>query len=70
MRIIPEEETNMSVRFLLADGYNKDGVLKKNIIHEQMEEFMNPIAMLSRYSMMSFMKTMASRILKPLNIRK
>ena len=55
---------------LLAEGYNKGGVLKKIVANEQMEEFIDPMSMLSHYSMMSFMKTMTRRMLKPLVTKK
>lgn len=51
---------------LLAEGYNKDGVLKKIIKEENMGEFILPIKMLRRYSLSDYFSTMSRRVLKPM----
>lgn len=51
---------------LIGDGYNRNGVLKRMILNEHMQEFINPLIMFSRYPTIDYIKTMARRIIKPI----
>ena len=51
---------------LIAEGYNRNGVLNRMILNENMQEFINPLIMFSRYPSINYIKTMARRIIKPI----
>ena len=51
---------------LIAEGYNRNGVFKRMIQNENMQEFINPLIMFSHYPTIDYIKTMARRIIKPI----
>lgn len=51
---------------LIAQGYNKEGLLKNLIEKEQLQDFVNPIVMFTHYPLRGFIKTMVKRVIYPI----
>lgn len=51
---------------LIAQGYNKEGLLKKLIEKENLQDFVNPIIMLTHFPLRGFIKTMVKRVICPI----
>ena len=51
---------------LIAQGYNREGLLKNLIEKEQLQDFVNPIVMFTHYPLRGFIKTMVKRVIYPI----
>ena len=51
---------------LIAQGYNKEGILEKMIRDENLQDYINPFIMLIHYPLHIFIKTIVKRIIYPM----
>ena len=51
---------------LIAQGYNKEGLIKKMIRKEKLQDFVNPIIMFTHYPLSCFIKIMLKRVIYPI----
>lgn len=51
---------------LIAQGYNKEGLVKKMIREDNLQDYVNPIMMFTHYSLREFIKTMVKRVICPI----
>lgn len=51
---------------LIAEGYNYQGILRRYLQNENMEEYIHPVEMLMRYSFKEFVFIIIRRYLKPI----